>query len=168
MKIKQKIPIAREILADMETPLSIFRKLANGPYSYLFESVEGGENLGRWSVVASDPLWIAKANGDHLTRTWRSGQSESIKGNPFEGLRSWLTPYKTAFIPGLPRLGQLYGMWGYELIRWIEEKVPVHEDGSNEFPDGIWMLMDSILIVDQVKRLITAVSYYIDSNKTCC
>ena len=51
MKIKTKIPVAREILADMETPLSVFRKLSNGPYSYLFESVEGGENWARYSLI---------------------------------------------------------------------------------------------------------------------
>ncbi len=154
------IPLAKSWPADLETPLSTWLKVGEGhPPGVLLESVEGGENLGRWSVVASNPLWIAKAQGNHLSRTWRSGKSESIKGNPFEELRCWLAPYKTASIRGLPPLGQLYGMWGYELIRWIEPKVPVYEDGSNDLPEGIWMLMDSILIVDQVKRLITAVAY---------
>ena len=63
MKIKTKIPIAREILADMDTPLSVFRKLANGPYSYLFESVEGGENWARYSLIgleASKVIFIKK------------------------------------------------------------------------------------------------------------
>ena len=63
MKIKTKIPISREILADMETPLSVFRKLANGPYSYLFESVEGGENWARYSLIgleSSKVIFIKK------------------------------------------------------------------------------------------------------------
>ena len=63
MKIKTKIPISREILVDMETPLSVYRKLANGPYSYLFESVEGGENWARYSLIgleASQIIFINK------------------------------------------------------------------------------------------------------------
>ena len=63
MKIKTKIPISREILVDMETPLSVYRKLANGPYSYLFESVEGGENWARYSLIgleASQIIFIKK------------------------------------------------------------------------------------------------------------
>ncbi|HJM59762.1 MAG TPA: anthranilate synthase component I, partial [SAR86 cluster bacterium] len=63
MKVKTKIPVSREILVDMETPLSVYRKLANGPYSYLFESVEGGENWARYSLIgleASKIIFLKK------------------------------------------------------------------------------------------------------------
>ncbi len=60
---------------------------------------------------------------------------------------------------GLPQLGQLFGMWGYELIQWIEPSVPTYEFTDQDLPDGIWMFMDKVLIFDQVKRLITAVAY---------
>ena len=154
------VPVSLTWPADLETPLSTWLKVGLGkPPGVLLESVEGGENLGRWSVVATNPLWVAKAHGDLIQRHCRSGEVEEFKGNPFEGLRTWLSPYRTAPMPDLPPLGQLYGMWGYELIRWIERTVPVHSANENDLPDGIWMLMDSILIIDQAKRLITAVAY---------
>ncbi len=154
------IPLAKSWPADLETPLSTWLKVGmNNPPGVLLESVEGGETLGRWSVVATDPLWTATARGDRLIRQWRDGRNDEFVGNPFKGLKTCLSQYQSSSIPGLPHLGQLYGMWGYELIHWIENKVPVHSCQEKDLPDGIWMLMDSILIIDQVKRLITAVSY---------
>ena len=82
-----------------------------------------------------------------------------MEGNPFDSLRRCLAPYQCASLAGLPPLGQLYGMWGYELIQWIESSVPVHPRTPSDPPDGIWMLMDAILIFDQVKRQITAVAF---------
>ncbi len=154
------IPVAQSWPADLETPLTTWLKVGHGkPPGVLLESVEGGESLGRWSVVAHDPLWLATAYGDRLTRKWRDGRCDELRGNPFEELRTWLAPYKPLRNPELPPLGQLYGIWGYELIQWIEPTVPVHSRQAKDLPDGIWMLMDSILIFDQVKRLITAVAY---------
>ena len=154
------IPLAQSWPADLETPLTTWIKVgANRPPGVLLESVEGGETLGRWSVVACDPLWTASARGDVLQRNWRDGRCDQSNGNPFDGLRALLEPYRCASLPGLPPLGQLYGMWGYELIRWIEPSVGVHTSPLDAPPDGIWMLMDSILIFDQVKRIITAVAY---------
>ena len=154
------IPLAHSWPADLETPLTTWLKVGAGrPPGVLLESVEGGETLGRWSVVACDPLWTASCFGNRLVRQWRDGRRDETTGDPFEVLRTWLAPYRTASIPGLPPLGQLYGMWGYELIHWVEPTVPVHSREVSDPPDGIWMLMDSILFFDQVKRLITAVSY---------
>ena len=154
------IPLAQSWPADLETPLTAWIKAGSGhPPGVLLESVEGGETLGRWSVIACDPLWTASARGDLLQRRWRDGREDSLKGNPFDSLRSCLAPYNCVSLPGLPPLGQLYGMWGYELIQWIEPSVPVHPRTAADPPDGIWMLMDAILIFDQVKRQITAVAY---------
>ena len=154
------IPLAQSWPADLETPLTAWIKAGSGhPPGVLLESVEGGETLGRWSVIASDPLWTASARGDVLQRRWRDGREDSLQGNPFESLRRCLAPYNCVSLPGLPPLGQLYGMWGYELIQWIEPSVPVHPRTAADPPDGIWMLMDAILIFDQVKRQITAVAY---------
>ena len=154
------IPVASSWPADLETPLTTWLKVGEGrPPGVLLESVEGGENLGRWSVVACNPLWTLSARKDRLQRIWRDGREETLSGNPFDTLRACLAPYKPATLSGLPPLGQLYGMWGYELIRWIEPSVPVHPNDGDGPPEGLWMLMDSILIFDQVKRLITAVAY---------
>ncbi len=154
------IPLVNSWPADLETPLSTWLKISNGkPPGVLLESVEGGETLGRWSVVASDPLWVATAKGDSLIRRWRDGSSDELLGNPFDLLRQLLKPYRSETIPGIPCLGQLYGVWGYELIHWIEPTVPVYSRDAENPPDGVWMFMDRVLIFDQVKRLINAVSY---------
>ena len=154
------VPLAHSWPADLETPLSTWLKVGKGnPPGVLLESVEGGETIGRWSVVATNPLWTATARGDRLIRKWRDGKCDEFNGDPFQALREWLKPYKSVSLPELPAIGQLYGMWGYELIQWVESKVPTFKPDEKDLPDGIWMFMDSILIFDQVKRLITAVSY---------
>ncbi len=156
------IPLVNVWPADLETPLSTWIKISQpGIPGVLLESVEGGDTLGRWSVVASDPLWVATVQGKKTTLTKRSLQKEEFTGNPFNLLRTFLEEYKSELIPGLPALGQLYGMWGYELIKWIEPTVPIHSHRKNDqsFPDGVWMFMDKIVIFDQVKRLIFAISY---------
>lgn len=154
------IPIAHSWPADLETPLTTWLKVGheNSP-GVLLESVDGGETLGRWSVVASNPLWTVTAQGDQLTRKWRDGRCDKSQGNPFHELKNWLAPYRSENRSDLPPLGQLYGLWGYELIQWVEPSVKVHSRVEADLPDGVWMLMDSILIFDQVKRLITAVAY---------
>ncbi len=154
------IPVLHSWPADLETPLTTWLKVGQGHSpGVLLESVEGGETIGRWSVVASNPLWTAVARGEKLSREWRDGNCEELQGNPFEVLRDWMSPYHLISTPELPPLGQLYGVWGYEMIQWIEPTVPVHPRNEQDPPDGIWMLMDTILIFDQVKRLITAVAY---------
>ncbi|RZO15175.1 MAG: anthranilate synthase component I family protein [Synechococcus sp. MED-G135] len=154
------IPVAHSWPADLETPLTTWLKVGEGrPPGVLLESVEGGETLGRYSVVACDPLWTLTVRNDHIEQVWRDGHKVDLKGNPFDVLRSCLTPYCPGELPGLPSIGQLFGIWSYELIRWIEPSVPTHPVPDDAPPDGVWMLMDSILIFDQVKRLITAVAY---------
>jgi len=161
------IPLAKSWPADLETPLSTWLKVGNdSPPGVLLESVEGGETIGRWSVVASDPLWKVIAKGNELTRYWRDGKEEKFEGSPIAILREMLEPYKSVSLSGLPQLGQLFGMWGYELIQWIEPSVSTHDLSDDDLPDGMWMFMDKILIFDQVKRLITAVAYGNISNGT--
>ncbi len=154
------IPLAESWPADLETPLTTWIKVgASHPPGVLLESIEGGETLGRWSVIACDPLWTATARAEVVERVWRDGHRDSTEGNPFDALKGYLSSYRCSQLAGLPPLGQLYGMWSYELIRWIEPTVPVHPRAHADPPDGIWMLMDAVLIFDQVKRVITAVAY---------
>ncbi|MFN9660163.1 MAG: anthranilate synthase component I family protein, partial [Cyanobacteriota bacterium] len=132
---------------------------AGGKRGVLLESVEGGEQLGRWSFVVSDPLWTLTCRGERAERQWRDGRLDALAGNPFLLLRQCLAPIRPAPVPQLPPVGQLFGCWGYELIRWIEPTVPVHAPPPDGPPDGCWMLADSLLVFDQVKRQITAVAY---------
>jgi anthranilate synthase component 1 len=154
------IPVCRCWPADLETPLTTWLKVgASSHHGVLLESVEGGERIGRWSFVVSDPLWTLTVRGDQAEQSWRNGRRERLQGNPFTLLRQALAPYSAPPIPGLPPVGQLFGFWGYELIRWIEPSVPVHPMDPGGPPDGCWMLADSLLVFDQVKRQITAVAY---------
>ncbi|MCP9939582.1 anthranilate synthase component I family protein [Synechococcus sp. Cruz CV12-2-Slac-r] len=153
-------PIWRRWPADLETPLSTWLKVGHSrPYGFLLESVEGGDQLGRWSFVASDPLWVLTSRGGNSSLDHRDGSSSKLQGNPFELLRELLLPYHSTPIPGLPPVGQLFGFWSYELIQWIEPSVPVHPRGPDDLPDGCWMFCDSLLVFDQVRRQITAISY---------
>jgi anthranilate synthase component 1 len=154
------IPLWKCWPADLETPLTTWLKVGAGSeHGVLLESVEGGERIGRWSFVVADPLWTLTSRAEQSERVWRDGHRESMVGNPFELLQTCLAPLCSAPVPGLPPVGQLFGFWGYELIRWIEPSVPVHPASAGAPPDGCWMLADSLLVFDQVKRQITAVAY---------
>ncbi|MFN7900996.1 MAG: anthranilate synthase component I family protein [Synechococcaceae cyanobacterium] len=154
------IPLWRRCPADLETPLTTWLKVGEGNHpGALLESVEGGERVGRWSIVVSDPLWTLTCRGEQAERRWRDGRHDVLDGNPFQLLRQCLASLRPAPVPGLPPMGQLFGVWGYELIRWIEPSVPVHDPEPDAPPDGCWMLADSQLVYDQVKRQITLVAY---------
>ena len=150
------IPLWRRCPADLETPLTTWMKVGVGHHpGVLLESIEGGERVGRWSIVVSDPLWTLTCRGERAERRWRDGRHDDLNGNPFHLLRQCCAPLRPAPVPGLPPMGQLFGVWGYELIRWIEPSVPVHAPEPEAPPDGCWMLADSLLVYDQVKRQIT-------------
>ncbi len=157
---KNFIPIIQTWPADLETPLSTWLKLSEkDKHGVFLESVEGGENLGRWSIVATNPLWEAVCHGDETVKTWNNGKTELYTGDPFDILRTWTEDYKTYILDDFPSVGQLYGSWGYELINRIEPSVPIYKNNKNKIPYGSWMFFDQLVIFDQIKRCITAVVY---------
>jgi anthranilate synthase component 1 len=155
------VPVYQEWVADLETPVSAWYKVCSGqPYSFLLESVEGGEKLGRYSFLGCDPLWILEARGDRTTQKHRDGAIETFDGDPFAVLSRCLETIDPVQLPELPPgVGGLFGFWGYELIRWIEPRVPVYPPAEGDLPDGLWMQADTLLIFDQVKRKIWAIAY---------
>jgi anthranilate synthase component 1 len=155
------VPVYQEWVADLDTPVSAWYKVCAGqPYSFLLESVEGGEKLGRYSFLGCDPLWILESRGDRTTQTYRDGSTQVFGGDPFAALSACLEPFHPVKLPQLPPgIGGLFGFWGYELIRWIEPRVPVYEASETDLPDGLWMQIDHLLIFDQVKRKIWALAY---------
>ena len=85
---KNFIPIVETWPADLETPLSTWLKLSSkDSHGVFLESVEGGENLGRWSIVATKPLWEAVCYGEEIVKTWNNGKTETHKGDPFDILK---------------------------------------------------------------------------------
>jgi anthranilate synthase component I len=155
------VPVYRELVADLDTPVSAwYRVCAGQPYSFLLESVEGGETLGRYSLLGCNPLWVLEARGETTTQTHRDGQRQEFQGDPFQTLADCLAPFDPVKLPELPPgIGGLFGYWGYELIQWIEPSVTVHAAQPGDVPDGLWMQVDHLLVFDQVKRKIWAIAY---------
>ena len=128
-----------------------------------------GRKLGRYSLLGCDPLWILEAKGDksedgsaayRTTQTHRDGSQVVFTGDPFTALAECLAPYHPVKLPQLPSgIGGLFGFWGYELIHWIEPRVPIHAQDERNIPDGLWMQVDHLLVFDQVKRKIWAIAY---------
>ena len=155
------VPVYQEWVADLETPVSSWYKVCGDrPYSFLLESVEGGENLGRYSFLGCDPMWLLSTRGNITTQTYREGEVKTFTGNPFDILMECLASIKPVTLPELPSgIGGLFGFWGYELINWIEPRVPIYPITDDDLPDGIWMQVDHLLIFDQIKRKIWAIAY---------
>ncbi len=155
------VPVYQEWVADLDTPVSAWYKVCSKqPYSFLLESVEGGENIGRYSFLGCDPLWILENRGDFTTQTHRDGSVETFTGDPFVTLTRCIKSFHPVKLPQLPPgIGGLFGFWGYELIQWMEKRVPIHPATETDLPDGLWMQIDQLLIFDQVKRKIWAISY---------
>jgi anthranilate synthase component I len=155
------VPVYQEWVADLDTPVSAwYRVCAGQPYSFLLESVEGGEKLGRYSFLGCDPLWVLEARGQRTIQRHRDGSTRIFEGDPFAVLSDCLAPYRPVQLPQLPSgIGGLFGFWGYELIHWIEPRVPVYPLNEDDLPDGLWMQVDNLLIFDQVKRKVWAIAY---------
>lgn len=155
------IPVYREWIADLDTPVSAwYRVCAGQPYSFLLESVEGGEHLARYSLLGCDPMWVLQTQGQQTTQIHRHGATEDFDGNPFQILQDCIASYHPVHLPQLPPgIGGLVGFWGYELINWIEPRVPIYPASASDLPDGLWMQVDNLMVFDQVQRKIWIIAY---------
>lgn len=153
------IPVYREILADMETPVSAFLKIDSGKYAYLLESVEGGEKWGRYSFLGANPSRVFRCKGRSVT-ILKDGiveQSKEVE-NPISALKEMIAPYHPVSMEGLPRFfGGVVGYFSYDMVRFFEELPSQTEDDLN-LPDAVFMLTDTILIFDNVSLKIKVVS----------
>jgi anthranilate synthase component I len=150
------IPVFKEIIADTETPVSAFKKI-EGKYSYLLESVEGGENLGRYSFLGSDPILRVASKGNSIKVITKSG-TKTIKGDPIEELKKILSRYKPVKVKGLPRFhGGLVGYFSYDIVRFIEKLKNKNPDDL-KVPDMQFLLTDTILAFDHVNHKISIIS----------
>jgi anthranilate synthase component 1 len=153
------IPVYKEILADMETPVSAFRKIDDGRYSFLLESIEGGEKWARYSFLGSRPSIVIRSFGDSV-EIIRHGQREtrSLVHDPLETVEDILAEYRPVPNPGLPRFyGGAVGFIGYDVIRFFE-KMPEREKPGLALPDVFFMITDTLVIFDNVAHKIKVVS----------
>ncbi len=152
-------PITREIVADLETPVSTYLKLAAGEPSFLLESVTGGEHVARYSFIGLQPRAAFVVRGEHVAR--HSGQAldeiETHNGDPLQILRAALAPHHSEVPPGLPRLvGGLVGYLSYDAVRFFE---PTLELQLHELPDGIFLLCDTVLAFDHTRGRLLAITH---------
>jgi anthranilate synthase component 1 len=153
------IPVYKEIMADLETPLSAFLKLERGKYSYLLESVEGGEKVGRYSFLGSNPevIFTAKVNTVTIEKNSKRRGLE-CSADPLANLAKMMGEYRPVSISGLPRFsGGAVGYIGYDAVRYFE-KLPDKNPDDLGLPDLFFMITDTILIFDHVRHTIKIVS----------
>lgn len=153
------IPVYCDILTDFETPLSAFTKIDRSKYSFLLESVEGGERLARYSILGSDPSLVFSSKGGRITFSkGKTRESFTTQRDPIEELKQILNRYKFVNVRGLPRFcGGLVGFFGYDIVRFIED-LPSKNPDDLKLPDSVFMLTDTLLIFDHVDHKIKVVS----------
>ena len=152
------IPVYREILGDLETPVSAYKKLRGEGCSFLLESVEGGEKWGRFSFLGLNPSLMFQVIGGQAT-IQRQGRTEvlDIAADPFEHLRHLLAGFKPVALGGLPRFwGGLVGYLGYDMVRYIERLPELTP--PIDMPEARLMLADNLLIFDNLRQTIKIVT----------
>ena len=154
------IPVYKEILADLDTPVSAYMKMSGSDYSFLLESVEGGEKWARYCFLGFDPSIIVSIKGNKIVIE-KQGKSETIiisEGNPLVGLKEVLAQYQPVEVEGLPRFsGGAVGFVSYDMVRSFED-LPEETEDDLEVPDARFVITDTLLIFDNVAQTIKIVS----------
>ncbi len=152
------VPVYREILADLETPVSAFLKIDHGKYSYLLESVEGGERIAQYSFLGVDPSVIFRSKGTTVEISRDGNVCTFESEDPLDSLRDLMASYELVDDPNLPRFhGGAVGYVGYDMVRFIED-LPDTKPDDLELPDCQFMITDTILIFDHVNHKIKVVT----------
>ncbi len=151
-----RIPVIREVLADLDTPLSTYLKLADGPYSFLLESVQGGEKWGRYSIIGLPCRTVLRVRKGHIT-VERDGEliEEARPGDPLAWLEDFHGRYAVPSPPGFPQMprftGGLVGYFGYDTIRYIEPRLAECPNPDTlDMPDIMLMVADEVLVFDNL------------------
>jgi len=140
------VPVYREIVADLETPVSAFLKINRGGYSFLLESVEGGERLARYSFIGTEPYQVLTTKGED-------------KADPLPPIAEELGKYRMVPVAGLPKFcGGAVGYLAYEAVTRFEE-LPSPESDPLNLPESVFMLVDTVLIFDHVTHKIKVLSH---------
>ncbi len=160
------VPIVRELIADTETPVSAFRKIAYGadghplPFSFLLESVEGGEKIGRYSFLGTDPLAVFTSEAGKAILKGRNGELSEIDGSDvFEKIDQLMARYKVLETEGLPPFfGGAVGYLSYDCAGEAEPSIPMPSALPYKVPDALFMVMDTVLVFDRVRHSIKIIS----------
>ncbi|HEV8643341.1 MAG TPA: anthranilate synthase component I [Methylomirabilota bacterium] len=159
------VPVFAELPADLDTPLSAYLRLRPGPYSFLLESVEGGEKWARYSFLGTDPLMILSAKNGQISLQ-RAGRVERLPdGNPLQALRGLLRQFQPVSVPGLPRFqGGAVGYLAYDMVRHME-RLPATAHDDLQLPDAVFMFTDTLLVFDNLRhRLLVIANAHIEDR----
>jgi anthranilate synthase component 1 len=151
------VPVYRRLLADVLTPVSLFLNIREqARYPFLLESVEGGEQLARYSFLGRNPYQVLQYDGA-VTTLEKNGSTEAIEKNYFDVLRELTTVYSEPFIPELPRLtGGAVGFSAYDTFRLVEHLPNTAPDDLN-IPEAVWSFYDEIFAFDHVKHQVVLI-----------
>ena len=158
------VPVYREIVADLDTPLTVFAKVAGDEtHAFLFESMEGGEKWGRYSFIGLDPIVTFESRGEEISII-RDAKEESLRGDPLVVLQELLASFNAcdpaaAGDPDLlPRFfGGAVGFLGYDMVRFME-RLPARNPELAQFPDSAFMVPRIVLIYDSLRQVLTVVN----------
>lgn len=149
-----RIPVAREVLSDLDTPLSVYLKLADGPYAYLFESVEGGANWGRQSIIGLPCRRVYVLRGKTLTVEELGDVVETRElADPLAEIETIRATFRVPRLKDLPAFtGGLVGHFGFETVGWIEPRL-ARDDKPDLLgtPDALLMLSEEVAVFDNLK-----------------
>lgn len=148
-----RIPLYREVLADLDTPLSVYLKLAAQPYTFLFESVQGGEKWGRYSIIGLPSRRVVRVLEQHITVTEGGAILQKVNtDDPLAWIDNYQQQFRVPVVEGLPVFtGGLVGYFGYDTVRYIEPKLGpnTHPDPIGA-PDILLMLADEVVVFDNL------------------
>jgi anthranilate synthase component 1 len=163
------IPIYRELPADLDTPVSVYLKLAGHGASFLLESVEGGEQVGRYSFIGIEPNAVLSFSQRSYTRRSNSytTTADLPEGkDPLHVLQEELARFTPVTLPGLPRfVGGLVGYLGYDVIRFFEPKLDVDASSASNLPEALYLLTDTLVAFDHARgRLLIIVNTHLNGD----
>ncbi|MEO8680786.1 MAG: anthranilate synthase component I [Vicinamibacterales bacterium] len=153
------VPVCKELVADLLTPVSAFLKIAeHSDYAFLFESVEGGEHMGRYSFLGKDPFLILRGRNGQTTIE-KAGVTSAAEKPFIDTLRELMNGFQSPFVPGLPRFtGGAVGYLGYDTAAWFEPSVARADAGATARDDAGFMLFDTVLAFDHVQHRILLIA----------
>src|SRR2546423_1145271 len=163
------VPVYRQLVGDTLTPVSAFCKIQEGDWAFLFESVVGGERLGRYSFLGAGPFLRFQAFNRRVciekTESGRLERSETEHPDPLRLLEEQLARYRAPTLPGLPRFtGGAVGYAGYDSVRYVE-RLPNPPPDDRGLPDLCFAFYDRMVIFDHINKTIAVVAHaHVDAN----
>ena len=161
------VPVFRQLTSDSLTPVTAWQRLSEGDWSFLFESVVGGEKIGRYSFVSSGPFLTMSAWGNKVQVRYKDGSSSEWESeDPLADLDKLLAEYPCVHVAGLPRFcGGAVGFAGYDVVRYTEQ-LPNTPDDDRGLPDLCFSLYDTMVVFDHISKVVLAVALADTQAKT--